>query len=402
MKRSGNRVLLLAGEESGLLYANELKKRLVGDEVRGYQDFGFETHDMAVMGIVPVLLKLRYFLRLKKTMEKVIDEWRPDAVVTVDYPGMNLKLAAYAHAKGIRTVHVVCPQVWAWKKGRIPKIEASLDRLCCFLPFEPVLFRPGFATFVGHPLASAFADASEEVRVKSEELSRGVKTVALLPGSRKGEIDRILPTLLEAAERLHAEFGDQVRFVIPAATPRAYTQIDKIIRESSLPALRSSLILRQGGARELLRHAYCAAVASGTATLEAAFARCPTVLVYRMSATFFWFVRHFVKGTRFAGLANIVWDRCRAGAGPAEDTERENLPVRDPEQPMPELLQENFTAEAVHDRLKGYLEDGASRADAIRRLDSAMSLLRADSDPFANIIDSLRVDSEEGGSEKAR
>jgi len=389
VKSCGNRILLLAGEESGLLYAEELKKRLPGNEFRGYKDYGFETHDMAVMGILPVLLKLRYFLHLQKTMRKAIDDWKPDLVLTIDYPGLNLKLAAYAHAKGIRTVHVVCPQVWAWKKGRIPKIEASLDHLCCFLPFEPKLFKPGFATFVGHPLASAFADAKLRVR-REESRVDGVKTVALLPGSRKGEIEKILPTLLEAAAKLHEDFGEKIRFVIPAATPRAYDQISKVVRNFSLFTFHSSLALQHGGARELLRRADCAAVASGTATLEAALARCPTILVYRMTATFGWVVRHFVKGTRFAGLANIIWDRCRAETAVVEDTLRENKPMRDPDQPMPELIQENLTVESVYGYLRRFLSSAEAREDAIRRLDDAMSCLRTDSDPFANIIRELR------------
>lgn len=181
------KILLLAGEESGLLYARQLQERLAGHEIRGYADYGFKTADLAVMGFLAVLRRLPYFLRVKRTMEAAIDAWRPDVVCTIDYPGLNLKLAAYAKARGIRTVHVVCPQVWAWKKGRIPKIEAALDRLCCFFPFEPELFKPGLATFVGHPLADAFRTLQ---RTPSSE---AVKTVALLPGSRLGEIERILP-----------------------------------------------------------------------------------------------------------------------------------------------------------------------------------------------------------------
>ena len=381
MKAPIRKILMLAGEESGVLYAEELKKRLPGCDIRGYGDYGFQTHDMAVMGILPVLLKVFFFLRLLRTMRRAIEEWRPDLVLTIDYPGMNLKLAAFARAHGVRTVHVVCPQVWAWKKSRIPKIEASLDHLCCFLPFEPKLFRPGFATFVGHPLASSCGPS----RPRDAGGDR-IKTVALLPGSRKGEISKILPTLLEAAAELRKDSGDKVRFVIPAATPRAYAQIEKILRRFSHFNFNSSLSLRLGGARELLKAADCAAVASGTATLEAAFARCPTVLVYRMTATFAWVIRHFVKGTRFAGLANVIWERCRPGPGFYDDTERVNLEIRDPEQPMPELIQENLTPEAVRRYLKGFLEDGRLRSEAVRRMDAALSPLDNGGDPFANII----------------
>ena len=154
------KVLLLAGEESGVLYAKQIAEAIRGRdpsaEIRGYGDYGFETSDLAVIGFFAVLRKIRFFLGVKRTMERAIDEWEPDVVCTVDYPGLNLKLAAYAKKRGIRAVHVVCPQVWAWKKGRIPKIEASLDKLCCFFPFEPALFKPGFAEFVGHPLVDEF------------------------------------------------------------------------------------------------------------------------------------------------------------------------------------------------------------------------------------------------------
>ena len=137
------RILVLAGEESGMIYARGLRARLQGHEVRGYQDYGFETSDLAVFGFGAVLRRLPFFLRVKRTMERVIDEWRPDVVCTIDYPGMNLKLAAYAKAKGIRAVHVVCPQVWAWHQNRIPKIEASLDALCCFFPFRAIAVQIG-------------------------------------------------------------------------------------------------------------------------------------------------------------------------------------------------------------------------------------------------------------------
>ena len=220
-------------------------------------------------------------------------------------------------------------------------------------------------------------------------MGNGVKTVALLPGSRRGEIEKILPTLLEAAEKLASEFGDKIRFVIPAATPRAYSQIEKIIRNSSLFTRHSSLLLQHGGARELLRCADCAAVASGTATLEAALARCPTILVYRMTATLAWFIRHFVMGTRFAGLANIIWDRCRPCAGGSVVTRKENLELQDPDQPMPELIQENFTVESVCRYLRGYLADENFRDETIRRLDASMDYLQTGSDPFTNIIAEL-------------
>ena len=150
------KILLLAGEESGVLYAERLAGllRSRGVEIRGYGDYGFRTADLAVMGFWPVLRKLFYFLGVARTMKRAIREWRPDVVATVDYPGLNLKLAAYAKGLGIPSVHMVCPQVWAWHQGRIPKVAAALTKLLCFFPFEPKLFEgTGLdAKFIGHPL----------------------------------------------------------------------------------------------------------------------------------------------------------------------------------------------------------------------------------------------------------
>ena len=339
------KLLLLAGEESGVAYAEGVRARLgEGWDVRGYADYGFATADLAVMGFWAVLRRLGFFLRVKRTMERAIDAWRPDVVCTVDYPGLNLKLAAYAKARGIRAVHVVAPQVWAWRKGRIPAIEAALDRLCCFFPFEPELFRPGLATFVGHPLVEAF-------RSCRRESAPGL--VALLPGSRLGEIDRHLPTLLEAVRELDADV------VIPAAHARARVEIERIVRRA--PAGRARVRVQDGGARELLLKARCAAVASGTATLEAALARCPTVLVYRVSAALAWFARRVIREISHVGLANVVWEKCgRRGA-----------------EPMPELLQEAFTAEAVRDRLVKMLRDDEAHGQAVAALDATMALLES-------------------------
>lgn len=349
------KILLLAGEESGLIYANRLRELLGGHEVRGYADYGFLTSDLAVMGFGPVLRKLGFFLGVKKTMEQAIDMWRPDVVCTIDYPGMNLKLAAYAKAKGIRTVHVVCPQVWAWKKGRIPKIEASLDRLCCFFPFEPALFRPGFAEFVGHPLAEEFGARDPNAFEKD--------LVALLPGSRLGEIERNLPVMLEALARL-----PKVRAVIPAANERARAAIESVLSRATAQ-LPNAPTFQLGGARELLLRADCAVVASGTATLEAALARCPTVLVYRVSASLAWFARRVIKEISHVGLINIVWEK--------------NGKVG--EEPMPELLQEAFTPEAVAAQLKLWLTDPAARRAAVGRLEAAVRVLGTGGQALARV-----------------
>ena len=358
------KILLLAGEESGVIYAERLKeslKALAGQEIEfaGYDTEGFRTGDLAVMGFWPVLKRLPYFLRVARTMKGVIERWRPDVVVTIDYPGLNLKLAAFAKARGIPAVHIVCPQVWAWHQSRIPRIAASLTKLLCFFPFEPALFEgTGLdAKFIGHPMADVFA--AEEKNSRTAE-GTPQRMLAVLPGSRIGEIRRHLPRLLKALEILRAKgAAEGLGVVIPAANERADAEIRRI-----LGAAGEECEVTRGGARDLLRRATCAVVASGTATLEAALARCPTVLVYAVSPLLAWFARRVITGVRHIGLANVIWEKS-GGEGEA---------------PMPELLQEDFTPEAVAERLEQWLGSEDARAAARRRLDGAMALLQSDGD----------------------
>jgi len=356
------RILLLAGEESGVMYAERIRAKILrfcpGAEMRGYGDYGFKTVDLAVMGIGQVLKRIFYFLRVKRTMERAIAEWRPDVVCTVDYPGMNLKLAAYAKTWSIRTVHVVCPQVWAWKRGRIPKIEASLDRLCCFFPFEPELFRPGFAEFVGHPLVEEMRDEGTGNRERGT--GNGERVLAVLPGSRMGEIEKHMPVLLEVVASLQKTIPD-LKVVIPAANDRAYSRI------SANYQLPTALSLVRGGAREILRSADAAVVASGTATLEAALAGCPTVLVYRVGWFFALAARIVIRGVKHIGLANIIAEKAGRSC------------------PMPELLQEDFTAAKVLSCLTPWLTDEAANLKARRSLAETMGALKSNGGAVARI-----------------
>ena len=368
------KLLLLAGEESGVLYAERIRAEVLRShsdaDIRGYGDCGFKTSDLAVIGFFAVLRKILFFLRVKRTMERTIDEWKPDVVCTVDYPGLNLKLAAYAKARGIRTVHVVCPQVWAWKKGRIPKIEASLDKLCCFFPFEPALFKPGFAEFVGHPLVDEMRDGFNTEAQRHRD--RGEKILAILPGSRIAEIEKHLPTLLEVVQNLQQSLclrASVFKVVIPAANDRAYRVISSYVSRLK----PSSLRVTHGGARAVLRDADAAIVASGTATLEAALIGCPTVLVYRVSWLFAAIMRRLIKGVRHLGLANIIAEKAGVTC------------------PMPELLQENFTAGNILRSVAPWLEDPAANAAARQLLAETMKLLKSDGGAIARIVTCLGV-----------
>ena len=352
------KVLLLAGEESGMIYARRIRERLSGCEVRGYGEYGFKTSDLAVMGFWEVLKRIRYFLRVKKTMERAVDEWKPDVVCTIDYPGMNLKICRYAKSKGIRTVHVVCPQVWAWKSGRIPRIEESVDRLCCFLPFEPSLFKPGFAEFVGHPLVEEFGRAAAGGALPVPPFK-----VALLPGSRIGEIRKNLPVMIKAASMLR-----DVQATVPAANPAALKEIESIVAKT-----HAHVEVVSGCARKVLSSSYAAVVASGTATLESALSGCPTILVYKVGPLLAWFARRVIKGVRHIGLVNIIWEKT-GEEGP---------------QPMTELLQGDFTARAVASGIDVLLRDAATRSSTLSALKLALSRLKTDGSPLDRIVDNV-------------
>ena len=352
MTSAAKKILVLAGEESGAAYAaavaDRLRKECPECEIRGYADWGFGTADLAVMGITAVLMRIFFFAKVKRSMERAIDEWAPDAVCTIDYPGMNLALSRYAKARGVRTVHVVCPQVWAWRAGRIPSIEKSTGSLCCFFPFEPRLFKPGFAFFAGHPLADEISPVPPG--------DRDPGLVGILPGSRIEEIWRNLPTMLDAAALLPGT----VRYRIPAANAAAGAAISKLLEARGLLG-SPRFEMTSGGARRLFAEAGCAMVASGTATLEAALATCPCVLVYRVGAFTAWLMRRVVKGVRHAGLANIVWEKCGVGGG----------------QPMEELLQEDFTPRRTADAVERFLSSSEARAAAAERLAAATAPLRS-------------------------
>ncbi len=358
------KVMLLAGEESGVIYAKKIAQALVerdsSVELRGYDNYGFQTSDLAVFGFWAVIRRIFFFLRVKRTMECALKEWRPDVLCTIDYPGLNLRLAAFAKSLGVRTVHVVCPQVWAWHQERIPKIERALDRLCCFLPFEPALFKPGFAEFVGHPLVDEL-EAEKEVRETGE---KGL--LAILPGSRLGEIEKHLPTLLRTAKSLKAEMP-ALRVVIPAANDKAYDAIGHILERAGLRDAE----VTHGGAREILGRASCAAIASGTATFEAALKGCPFVVVYRVGAILAFFLRRIITGVKHVGLINVIAEK--AGG----------------EAPMREFLQEAFTVENVCNELRPWLQDESANLSARRRLAGTVELLSSDGSAISRIASAV-------------
>jgi len=307
-------LLVIAGEDSGDMHAADVIRSLKekrpemsfwgigGDKLRseGVETL-HDTREMDVVGISEVLAKYSFFKSVFNEVLAEVDKRKPDAALLVDYPGFNLRMAKELKKRGIKVLYYICPQVWAWNRGRIPKMAKIIDRLMVIFPFEIDVFKDVDlqVDFVGHPMI-------DELRaLRSEEPEpfpwTGEKKIALLPGSRKSEIHYILPPLLEAAQMMEASRPD-LSFVMPVPE-RRIALVEEVLQKAKKAPRNISVIT--GEAREVLKQADAAFVASGTATLEAALLGCPTVLVYRGSFLNSLFVRALIRVPWF-GIANII------------------------------------------------------------------------------------------------
>lgn len=310
-------LFVIAGETSGDQYAAAIVERLRAEKpdlvVAGMggpamQAAGVEIEQdiegLAVMGFLPVLARLPEFLRIGRHVVRTVRARRPRAVLTIDYPGFNLRLLrklADVRAAGTRFVHVVAPQVWAWKPRRAKRIARTVDRLLCFFPFEPPLFNrfAPVAEFVGHPLVDLIPSAMDCGPLARElELTPADRLLLLAPGSRRREIDGLLPVFDRAVElagpRLRTPGGRTV--VAIAKAPDT---------DRELYRAHSHHPLIEGRYRELCARAQCGLIASGTATLEAAIVGLPHVISYRTDPLQARLARHLLRVDHI-GLPNIV------------------------------------------------------------------------------------------------
>lgn len=358
------RILISAGEVSGDTHAAALLHALRaqhlgpiavrgigGDALRAEgAELIFHTDQTAIVGVWEVLSNFRFLLRMTRAMHRELETWQPDLVLTVDYPGFNLRLARHAHRHGFTTVHYISPKVWAWGPGRIPAMARDIDHLITIFPFETACFAGAGLriTFAGHPLVdSACATwAAPEAPLPWQSGRR----IAILPGSRASEIALLLPDILAAAARLEKELGT-CSFLIPTATAAMRRLCEEVTARCGQKP--TSLAFVDGQAQQVLRQAEAAAVASGTATLEASLMRCPTVLVYRVPRIPARLLRWITRRAGFLGLVNIV-------AGHAV---------------MPELLQEEVTPEAIAAHLRRYLTDPAACTQMRAEMDAVNAAL---------------------------
>ena len=368
-------VLIIAGEISGDLHASKVVRRhkmkspetswwgIGGDALK---DEGVEllqhTDRMGVMGIVEVLKQYSFFKAVLKQVLEEVDKRKPEKALLVDYPGFNLRLAPELKKRGVKVYYYISPKVWAWNKKRIPKMERCIDRLMVIFPFEVELFNgTGLQVdFVGNPLVEQIDDflATEPAGLPWQSDRR----IALLPGSRKQEIERILPAILSAASLLEQKVPG-LSFMIATPNERIERLVNACMAGFSDKPSRLNVIC--GNAREVMRQAEAAIVTSGTATLETALIGTPHILVYKTSAFTYWFARSVVK-IRHIGLVNIISGKTVC----------------------PELIQEAASAQALADETRKLLAEGSARQRMIAGYEELRAMLgsKASASAVADIL----------------
>lgn len=359
---------LIVGEASGDLHASHLMKALLKEDPKAeFRFFGGDMmsavggtrvrhyRELAYMGIIAVLLHLRTILRNMAFCKRDIVEWQPDAVILVDYPGFNLKIAKFVHDHTrIPVYYYISPKIWAWKEYRIKEIKRNVDELFSILPFEVPFFEQKHhypIHYVGNPTAEEVRQFSAAYNVSDEEFRRAHELderpiIALLAGSRKQEIAGNLPQMIAAARR----FGGY-QLVLAAAPGIDAGFYDAFTAGSDVRIVR-------GETYALLSHAHTALVTSGTATLETALFRVPQVVCYNTALPkLVGFLRRIVLKVKYVSLVNLIADR----------------------EVVPELVANTFSVDNIVRHLTRLLPDGAPRREMLAGYEEVWQKIGADS-----------------------
>ena len=309
------RIFISAGEASGDIHAAAVTAAIKkidssaevfgmgGDALRNAGgEVLFDIKDHGVMGFVEVLKKLPDLFKLRDDFEKVMDERKPDCLITVDYPGFNMKLAKLAHDKGIPVVSYIAPSAWAWHKSRAKKVAKIVDKVACIFPFEYDVYKEAgaYVEFVGHPLVDIVKPSmTKEEAMAFAGKEEGKKLILLMPGSRLMEIEKMLPTLLEAAKIIKKQLPE-VSFVMPRAGTIPISLLEEKIQASGL-----DVKITEGNNYDLFSVADLALATSGTVTLEAALCGLGSVIVYKTNPVTY-FIAKLLVNIPHIGLPNIV------------------------------------------------------------------------------------------------
>lgn len=339
-------IYLVAGEVSGDLHGAELMASLKEGGDFSFAGWGGEqmaqvgetrnwVEKAGVMGVWDVLKQYSWFKkRFHETLAE-IEEKKPEILILIDYPGFNLRLAKAVRARfpEVKILQYVCPQVWAWKQSRIPKMAKWLDQVVCLFPFEVEVLAKGGCpgVYLGHPIV-------DELREKKEEVEREKDLVGLFPGSRRREVDRLFPVLVEAS-RLLAQRRPELKFEVPAISEKLADSMRAMLSEGD------EIEIRVGSSQNLMQRATCAVMASGTATLEAAWFGLPYCLIYKV-APLTWQIAKMVVKVDHIGIVNILAKK----------------------ELVPEFLQSDLNAERLADWVEESLRNEQKRGELSRDL----------------------------------
>ena len=304
----------------------------------------FPMERLSVMGLVEVLGRLRELLARRKLLIQTLIEEKPDVFIGIDAPDFTLNIELKLRQAGIKTVHYVSPSVWAWRQKRVLKIREGCDLMLTLLPFEAKFYEEKGVPvrFVGHTLADAIPLQADRAAARAELGLPDGPLVALMPGSRGGEVGRLGALFFDAAERLMA-LKPGVRFVLPCASPQRRAQIETLLEGRDLP-----LTLLDGQSHLALAACDAVLIASGTATLEALLYKRPMVVAYRLAPLTFWILKRMVKSP-YISLPNLLAQRLL----------------------VPELLQDDATPEALAQTVLPLIDGGEEQTrgfDAIHRV----------------------------------
>lgn len=355
------RIALVAGEASGDILGAGLMRALKAEhpavefigvggplmQAEGLTSY-FPMERLSVMGLVEVLGRLRELLARRKLLIQTLIEEKPDVFIGIDAPDFTLNIELKLRQAGIKTVHYVSPSVWAWRQKRVLKIREGCDLMLTLLPFEARFYEEKGVPvrFVGHTLADTIPLQADRAAARAELGLPDGPLVALMPGSRGGEVGRLASVFFDAAERLQA-LKPGVRFVLPCASPQRRAQIETLLEGRNLP-----LTLLDGQSHLALAACDAVLIASGTATLEALLYKRPMVVAYRLAPLTFWILKRMVKSP-YISLPNLLAQRLL----------------------VPELLQDDATPEALAQTLLPLIDGGEEQT---RGFDDIHRILRRD------------------------
>lgn len=345
---------LVAGEASGDLHGANLMKALkTEDKDAVFRYFGGDKMqaeggelvkhyaDMAFMGFTEVLLNLRTIFKNLKACKTDVSDWKPDVLILIDFPGFNLKIAEFAKKQGIKVCYYISPKIWAWNQKRVLKIKRDVDHMFCILPFEVDFYQEWGMNvdYVGNPLLDEKAQFTSNPTFRKEHNLGNGNIIALLPGSRKQEIERLLPEMLSVTDK----FSDYT-FAVAAAPTFTEDYYNQFIAGKNVKLVFNNTY-------NLLFNAHAAIVASGTATLETALFKVPQVVVYKGGTISIAIARLLVK-IKFISLVNLIVNK----------------------KIVTELIQEDCNPAKIYEELN-LIVSGKSREEMLSNYDFLLDLM---------------------------